>query len=485
MISLIAKKPFLASLDCRTQGWYAQHAPPEIPTLGMQWRFWVGADVHERARAWLGTGTMLRRTPTEAAAADTQEAVATFSDDLLFEATFTWKGLVARADAIRRHGSEWDLIEVKSGKSPDESDKLKQEYVDDLAYTRMVAGGAGLQISRSLLVLINRDYRLNGDAPLFVYVDVTAEVNARAAEFGVIAEDVVRKVAANDRPEPEFIFACKDCPYFATDCLGVGVSDPLFIIPRISAKKFEALKVYGRIADVPKDADLTAIQRGIVDVIQAGEPRVNADGLKVLDQLQWPVRYLDFEAVNPALPWFEDVPPYEMIPFQYSLHVLDAPNAEPRHCEFLAEDEHDWRLLMIETLLRDLGTSGSIVVYSGFEKGRLRALAQTFPMLETRINAVLNRLFDLEQVFKSGYQHPGFAGRTSIKKVLPVMVPELSYQDLALNNGDDALGVFGLMRVGAMDAEFVPVHRTRLLEYCKLDTWAMVRLHLATAALRA
>jgi hypothetical protein len=484
MSSLVAKQAFLASLDCRTQGWYAQHAPAEPPTLGLQWRFWVGADVHQRAREWLGGGTMLRRTPIEAAAADTQEAVATFSDDLLLEATFTWNGLVARADAIRRHGSEWDLIEVKSGKSLGEDDKLKQEYVDDLAYTRMVAGGAGLKISRALLVLINRDYRLNGDAPLFVYVDVTEAVNARAVEFAGIAEDVVRKVAADQRPEPEFIFACKDCPYFATDCLGVGVSDPLFIIPRISAKKFDALKVYGRIADIPKDADLTAIQRGIVDVIQGGEPRVNADGLQVLDELEWPVRYLDFEAVNPALPFFEDVPPYEMIPFQYSLHVLDAPDATPKHHEYLAEAKGDWRLPMVEALLRDLGTEGSIVVYSGFEKGRLRALAQTFPALEAQINAVLDRLFDLEQVFKNGYQHPGFAGRTSIKKVLPVMVPELSYKELALNNGDDALGVFGLMRVGALEPSLIPVHRVRLLEYCELDTWAMVRLHLATAGLQ-
>ncbi len=484
MTPLVAKEAFLASLACRTQGWYAQHAPPEIPTLGVQWRFWVGNDVHDRARAWLGAGTMLRRTPTEAAAADTRSAITTSTESLLFEATFTWNGLVARADAIRRHGMEWNLIEVKSGKSPGDGDKLKQEYVDDLAYTRMVAGGAGLKVSRSLLVLINRDYRLDGDADLFVYVDVTDEVNARAAEFEMIAADVVQKVAADQRPEPEFIFECRKCPYFDTDCLGVGVDDPLFIIPRISAKKFDALKVYGRIAEIPKDADLTDIQRGIVDVIQAGEPRVNADGLKVLDQLQWPVRYLDFEAVMPHLPWFAGAAPYETVPFQYSLHVLDAPDAEPRHHEFLAETDGDWRLLMTETLLHDLGTAGSIVVYSGYEKGRLKALAQTFPVLAAQIEAVLERLFDLEQVFRSGYQHPGFAGRTSIKKVLPVMVPELSYKELALNNGDDALGVFALMRVGAMDAGQVPVQRTRLLEYCKLDTWAMVRLHLAAAKLR-
>jgi len=496
MSSLVAKKAFLAGVTCRTQGWYVHHAPAEIPGPGLQWRFWIGADVHEKARAWLGApgapgapgaGTMLRRTPVDAAAADTQAAMTTSFESLLFEATFIWNGLVARADAIRPAGTAWDLIEVKSGKSPGEDDKLKQEYVDDLAYTQMVAHGAGLRISRALLVLINRDYRLNGPAEMFAYVDITDAVNARATEFATIAGDVASKVAAPERPEPEFIFACKDCPFFATDCLGVGVRDPLFIIPRISARKFAALKVYARIADLPADADLTAIQRGVVDVIQGGRPRVDLDALQVLDQLKWPVYYLDFEAVNPALPWFEEVPPHEMIPFQYSLHVLEAPDAAPKHLEFLAATDGDWRLLMTNTLLRDLGppgTDGSIVVYSSFEKARLKALAQAFPTLEPQINAVLDRLFDLEPVFKNGYQHPGFLGRTSIKKVLPVMVPELSYKTLAVNNGDDALGVFALMRVGAMDAEHVPVQRKQLLEYCKLDTYAMVRLHQAAAKLR-
>jgi hypothetical protein len=111
-------------------------------------------------------------------------------------------------------------------------------------------------------------------------------------------------------------------------------------------------------------------------------------------------------------------------------------------------------------------------------------LAKTFPALADQINAVIARLFDLEQVFKSGYQHPEFLGRTSIKKVLPVMVRDLSYKSLVVNNGDDALGVFGLMRMKVMDEELVPTKREQLLRYCELDTLAMVRLHEAAAKLR-
>ena len=483
MTTRVAKRAFLAGVTCRTQGWYLHHAPDEIPGPGLQWRFWVGGHVHERARAWIGDGMMLRRTPLEAAVEDTQASVADASHQLLFETTFVWNGLVARADAIRRHGIEWDLIEIKSGKfKPDE--KVNAEYVDDLAYTRMVAGGAGVKVARSLLVLINGEYRLNGTAEPFAYVDVTELVSARAAEFQAIADDVATKVAADERPTPELIFACRKCDYFESDCVGRGVPDPLFLIPRITEKKFEALKHYERISRLPADVDLTDTQRRVVDVLQAGTPKVNHDGLVVLDQVQWPVRYLDFESVSPPFPWFEECEPYQMVPFQYSLHQQDAPGADVVHKEYLAPADGDWRLYMTEVLLHDLGTTGSIVVYSSFEKQQLGLLAKTFPALADQINAVIARLFDLEQVFKSGYQHPEFLGRTSIKKVLPVMVRDLSYKSLVVNNGDDALGVFGLMRVKVMDEAVVPAKREQLLRYCELDTLAMVRLHEAAAKLR-
>ncbi len=483
MSTLVDKKDFLAGVTCRTQGWYLHHLAREAPGPGLQWRFWVGKHVHERAHEWLGDGTMLRRTPLEAAVEDTRESVADASHQLLFETTFTWNGLVARADAIRRHGIEWDLIEIKSGKFK-EDEKVAAECVDDLAYTRMVAGGAGLKVARSLLVLINGEYRLNGTADPFHSVDLTEEVNARAAEFQAIADDVVAKVGADAQPTSELIFACRKCDCFDTQCVGRGIPDPLFLIPRISEKKFEALKQYERVSRLPADADLTENQRRVVEVLQAGTPRVNHGGLSVLDQMQWPVRYLDFESVSPPFPWFEESEPYQMVPFQYSLHQQDAPGAAVSHKEYLAPADGDWRLYMTEQLLFDLGTHGSIVVYSSFEKQQLGLLAKTFPALADQINAVIARLFDLEQVFKTGYQHPEFLGRTSIKKVLPVMVPELSYKTLPVNNGDDALGVFGLMRVKVMDEELVPAKREQLLRYCELDTLAMVRLHEAAAKLR-
>jgi hypothetical protein len=158
-------------------------------------------------------------------------------------------------------------------------------------------------------------------------------------------------------------------------------------------------------------------------------------------------------------------------------------SAEPTAYGFLAETTGDWRRELVEQLLRDLGEHGSIVVYSSYERTQLSALAKLFPGLGDRIDAVIARLFDLEAVFKHGYCHPDFAGRTTIKKVLPAMVPDLDYAGLAIANGADAAGAFALMRVGEYAVETHEKHRTALIEYCALDTMALVRLHHAVAAI--
>jgi hypothetical protein len=474
MTSRIQKDGFLSASVCLTRGWFDHRAEPESIGHGTQWRFWVGNHVGALARQWLGAGAALQRTPVDVAIERTSAAVSEGTAAMLFEATFLWKSFVARADALRRTDYGWDILEIKSGKSPAEGEIIDQKYVDDLAYTYCVANGAGLTIERAMLVLINRDYRLEGSEPMFVELDVTARVVERAAEFAVLA---------GDAPAAELQLVCGKCDYYAADCLGRGITDPLFILPRLSEKRFVELKQYERISRLPADASLTDPQRRIADVIRRGTPSIDTDELAVLRNVQWPVSYLDFEAVMPPFPWFADTSPYETVPFQYSIHRREAPGADCGHHEYLAPFVGDWRLDMTERMLDVLGQSGSIVVYSGYEKGRLKALAVTFPELAERIEAVIERLFDLEIVFKKGYCHPGFAGRTSIKKVLPVMVPELSYERLVVNNGDDALGLFGLIRVGEIAGSEVEAHRAELLTYCKLDTLAMVELHAKAAAL--
>jgi hypothetical protein len=482
MTELVDKRTFLAGYGCPTHGWHVCHAPKESPGPGLEWRFYTGAEVAKRAREGLGGGRVLQRTPLDEALRATSEALTDLRTAILFEASFAWAGLAARADALRRCDGGWTVIEVKSGKAPADG-RVKDEYLDDVGYTACVARQAGLNVVGASLILLNGDYRLNGAAPLLAEVEVTGEALARAAAISEGAERTVAAVQSEKRPEPQLRFECRDCEFFDTGCVGTGIPDPLFALPRLNEKRFLELRPYERVSRIPAGVKLAPTQERVAAVIRAGNPRVEA-GLRILDGVVWPARYLDFEAVSPGVPWFEGRPPYDATPFQYSVHIVSSPSTSPEHREYLAPVAGDWRRELTERLLGDLGTTGSIVVYSSYEKTRLAALAELFPDLRAPLEAAAARLFDLERAFKDGYCHPAFAGSTSIKKVLPVMVPGLGYEGLDVRNGDDAAGVFALMRVGEYPADEHEGYRRKLLEYCGLDTLALVRLHQALLQLR-
>lgn len=486
MAETVDKRTFLAGMQCPTQGWYAHHArsAPPPPSPGLSWRLYVGAEIGRYARLWLGDGLLLPAAPADVALSATRAALDDPAVRLLYEASFQSGRLVARADALRRDGDGWQLIEVKSGLTPSDGDEPKPDYIDDIAYTLAIARQTGLSVTRASLVLINRDYRLDGARPLLAELDVTALVASRVSAFTADATTLADAIAAQTRPEPRFTFVCRDCDFFATDCVGAGVPDPIFVLPGLRKKKFDALHPCTRIAELPPDADLTDNQQRVADAVRTGTPHHDAAALSLLDRIIWPAAYLGFEAVSPAVPWFAERPPYDATPFQYSLHICDRPGAITVHLGYLAPSATDWRRALADQLLADLGTTGSIIVYSSYEKTRLSALAAVFPDLAAPIAAVIARLFDLERVVKDGYCHPEFGGRTSIKKVLPVVVPSLRYDTLDVRDGDDAMALFALMHVGQTPGHERPAVRDALLAYCHLDTLALVRLHEALCRIR-
>lgn len=484
MSETIDKRIFLAGFDCHTRGWFAQRMEKEALSRGLSWRFHMGAEIGRAAREWLGPGRLLPTAPEEIAIAKTQQALSDPGGGILFEASFRSGAMVARADALKRDADGWRLIEVKSGSAPEPGKLVSDDYRDDIAYTASVAQKAGLKVGALSLVLLNRAYRLGGPAPQFMEVDVTAQAMPRVAEFQAHSTEIGARVTAPDKPKPIYQFGCKGCPFFATSCLGVGIPDPLFTLPRLSAAKFAEWREYLRLSDLPETVKLTDNQRQVWTVIRSGTPHIDPAELALMDEVAYPVHYLDFEAVSPPVPWFVDSPPYQAEPFQYSLHIRDTPDSPEEHVAYLAPSEGDWRRDLIVQLLEHLGDKGSIVVYSSYEKTRLNALSMLFPDLSDPIAAIVDRLFDLENVIKHGYIHPDFGGRTSIKKVLPVVAPDLTYKGLAITNGEDAAGSFGLMRVGQIPLAQHKAEREALLKYCHLDTLAMLRLHEALLKLR-
>ena len=165
-----------------------------------------------------------------------------------------------------------------------------------------------------------------------------------------------------------------------------------------------------------------------------------------LDGFGPPALYLDFEAFLPAVPLYPGTQPYETIPFQWSLHRLDASGAV-KHQEFLAAADFDPRRPFAETLIAALGgTNLPIIVYSSYERTRLNALAAKFPDIAKPICSIAGRLADLLPIVRSGVYHPGFRFSNSIKTAAPALCPDVTYDDLdEIADGAAASTAFWLM----------------------------------------
>ena len=186
---------------------------------------------------------------------------------------------------------------------------------------------------------------------------------------------------------------------------------------------------------------------------------------------------MDFETVNPAIPRFSGMRPYDHLPFQWSVHVQKQSGAAPEHLEFLATDSSDPRRTFSSSLCEALGELGSIVVYNQqFESQRLWELAGWLPEYTQRIRDIQGRLWDLLPVVRNHVYHPAFGGSFSLKAVLPALVPEMTYEGMEVPNGRAAGLAWETMIGGTMGEAERQAKRRALLDYCGQDTLALVRL---------
>jgi predicted RecB family nuclease len=266
------------------------------------------------------------------------------------------------------------------------------------------------------------------------------------------------------------------CEFFE-QCNRPRPDDHIGYLPRIHASAMEELEEMSieSIHDVPDDFPLTESQRRAATCVQTGEPWFSTDLGEELGALKCPLYFMDFETVKPAIPRYAGMRPYDQLPFQWSVHVLRQPGAEPEHFEFLASDTTDPRREFITSLCSALGKSGSIVVYSAFESQRLSELAAWLPEFARRIKKNQRRVWDLLLVIRNNVYHPKFAGSYSIKNVLPALVPGMTYEGMEVGNGQDAgLAWESLIHTGD-EAERERL-RNALLGYCRQDTLALVRV---------
>jgi predicted RecB family nuclease len=397
----------------------------------------------------------------------------------IFEAAFEDGGVFVRVDILhRRRDNRWRLIEVKS------TADLKEQHLDDIAIQHRVLSRCGLDLASSCLAHVNRNYVFQGGSidvrRFFKIKNLTRRVERLLPKLTFLLRSEFRVLAMPNAPDLPSGPHCTNpitCEFFDR-CNPPLPNDHIGYLPRLHASAAEELEEIGveSIRDIPDDFELTEIQRRAATCVQTGEPWFSPDLGKELESLKYPLYFADFESVNPAIPRFSGMRPFDQLPFQWSVHVRRQPDAEPEHYEFLATDKSDPRPEFISSLCSALGETGSIVVYAAFESQRLSELAAWLPEFAERIKGMQDRLWDLLPVVRNNLYHPAFAGSYSLKSVLPALVPEMSYDGMTVANGQDAgLAWESLLRGTTLGAERERIKKA-LLDYCGQDTLALVRL---------
>jgi len=480
----LSKTRFIAGRQCELRLWNDVHRRD----LATAWSdtqqaiFDRGTRIGELAQARYPGGVLVGYKPweREPAIAETQRLMADESVPAIYEAAIEHRGLYARVDVLLRNGSSWDLIEVKGSTRPD-----KEVFLQDVAVQYWAATGAGLDIASAGVLVLNREYIHEGGdydlQRLFRFGDATEFCIQAHAEIEADVDRFQAMLAAEHPPDigiGDHCFSPYECPYYAHCSAGLPVPDyPVTSLYRLRAPQRDELAraEIEEIADIPDDFSLNELQSRMRRAVIDGRPWISPGLRSVLDTLEAPACFLDFEAFQPALPRYAGTRPFDAIPFLYSVHRR-ASNGALEHDEYLHATDSDPRRAIAERLLEDLGTAGSIVVYSSYERRMINDLIAANPDLAAPLQSLIDRLWDLLPVVRNHYYHPDLHGSFSIKAVLPVVNPEAGWSDLDIADGMAAAMAYE-NALETRDAGQREQTFDQLRAYCQQDTLAMVDLY--------
>ena len=402
-------------------------------------------------------------------------------ESIIYEATFQYNGVLVALDILVKDEYGWKAFEVKSSTS------ISETYINDTSIQYYVITNCGIELKDISIIFINNQYVKNGYIDvkeLFTVESVLERVKEVVPTIPNQIESFKKLISQDSIPNIDIGIHCST-PYgcdFMGHCWKHIPEYSIFNISNLyTTKKFE---LYEKGIVSFEQIDLNNSKLNSNQILQVTSELnkttyIDKDNItQYLKDFEYPLFYLDFETMTSAVPIYDNSRPYQQLVFQYSLHIQNE-NGELEHKEYLAEasPKIDPRINFVKQLINDCGTSGDILVYNiGFERGKLNDLITIFPIYTKEINNIIGRLKDLMIPFqKKWYYTPAMKGSYSIKYVLPALVPELSYQDLEIKEGSTASSIFTQMVNGEFEDD-IDKTKIDLLEYCKLDTYAMVKI---------
>ena len=486
----LSKSLYTKGLQCHKALWLKKYnkavlTPPNAATMA---RFKEGNIVGDLACDLFPGGREIpfKGTTFSQKIALTQEWLDEGLNDI-YEATFEYDGVLVMVDMFHKKADgSFEIYEVKS------STEVKDVYRHDASIQYYVLNGLGYNISDVYITILNTDY-IRGDAldmqQLFTHEKVTddvlalqADIPATLGKFRAMLTDRVNEPNIDIGRHCKKPYPCDAIDY----CWKQQRSIPEYSVFNIFQlnKNAKSIQLYkdGIVAveDIPDTMKLTGIQQKKVDAWKAQKGVINKEAIKgLVDSISYPIYHFDFETLGPAIPEFKGMKPYGKYPFQYSLHI-EQEDGSLEHKEYLAIPRQDPREAIAKRMVEDIPKDACVMAFNvGFEMGIIRTLAKNCPTYADHLMNIHDNFIDLATPFQKGdYWMPEMKGRYSLKVVLPTIVPEMkdAYNDLdGVHNGDDAMRMF--VKLGeSTDLDEIIKTKTALLEYCKLDTYAMVRI---------
>lgn len=480
----LSKSRYCRGLQCKKMLWLEKNKPDKKEEINNDSILEQGNMVHEVARYLFGEHINIEYTESlSEMVKDTYRTIESYKDVIITESSFTYQNNFCSVDILKKHNNEYEIYEVKS------STELKDVYINDASYQYYVLTNLGFKVTKCSIVIINNKYVRHGNIELdklFIKEDITKDVIKLQDTVKENIKDI-NKYMENELEQSKDIdincFNPYPCPFFKY-CSKHLPKDNVFNIQGM--RKSSMFNLYHDGIYSYKDlldSDINDKYKQQIEYeLYDKEDYIDKDKIKeFLDTLTYPLYYLDFETYQMPIPLYDDASPYEQIPFQYSLHYIEKENGKLEHSEFLAEAGIDPRRSLAESLVRDIPKDVCTLAYNmGFEKGVIKRLASLYPDLSEHLLNIHDNIKDLMVPFRNrDYYTKDMHGSYSIKYVLPALFPgdkELDYHNLDLiHNGSEAMNSFkNLINFSKEEQEYV---RDRLLKYCYLDTYAMVKIH--------
>ena len=481
----LSKSQYVKGLQCSKALWFYRNRKdlkPKIDSL-TQARFDAGNEIGILAQQYFKQGIEIVTSYWDIKRAEklTQQYVKD-GYKTIYEATATnpLDGSYSRIDILRRaeDTDAWDLIEVKSSTS------VKAYHIDDVSLQYHAFSEAGYAINNCYMLVINSSYYRRGDIDpqkLFRLEEITTQVLERQNEVKSTVRELTDILGNKIEPVEEIGSRCNKpfkCDYKEHCWKDVPKYSIFNVFTGSKAEKI--VKEIGSydIADLPEEDFPEGKKKIDVTSFSQGSEHVDRDSLRsFLDRLKYPLYYLDYETIGPAIPLFDGTKAYDQIPFQFSLHVQREEYGELEHFGYLHKAIEDPRRSVANALIDLCGDEGSVVVYNqSFEKSCNNKMAAVLPEYKEGLLQINERMVDLLIPFRNRWlYHPNQAGSASIKSVLPAF-SSLSYDSMSIADGAEASIQYQSFMEGKLNEAEIDSLWKNLSKYCALDTKAMAEL---------